>query len=98
MDILKSPLDMSHAQDRYPIHSAGHVSCTRWISHLLHWACLIQERDMSISPLDLSHAGEGYPDISAGPVSSKGWISFHLCWTGLILIKDIHQQTCIIVR
>ena len=95
MDILTSLLDMSHTRDGYPNISAGYVSCRRGISHLLHWACLIQERDIPISPLDLSHAGEGYPDISAGPVSSKGWISLHLCWTGLILIKDIHQRTCI---
>src|ERR1700731_2276000 len=54
--------------------------------------------DILTSPLDLSHAGDGYPNISTGHVSCRGWISLHLCWTGLILIKDIHQQTCIILR
>src|ERR1700730_14351874 len=58
----------------------------------------MQERDILISPLDRSHTGDGYPYISTGHVSCRCWISYFLCWTGLILIKDIHQQTCIILR
>src|ERR1700719_1487240 len=98
MDVLISPLDLSNAGEGHPNISAGPVSCRRGISLHLHWTCLMQERDIPISLLDLSHAGDGYPNISTGHVSCRGWISLHLCWTGLILIKDIHQQTCIILR
>src|ERR1700731_45920 len=95
MDILISPLDMSHAAEGYPIYSAGHVSCRRGISLCLWWTCLMQDRDILIAPLDMSYAAEGYPIYSTGHVSYRRGISHLLWWTCLMQQRDI-RWTCLI--